>query len=217
IRFDLQRSSYEVTNSPAITGIALMPSITAPAVPDAYKYNNVTPRVGITYALDDARKTIARASYAMFASQLPGSAASFVSPIQPYTYVYYNAVDRQTNGQPCVTIGVNGCNGYATLNEIDFAAGLQGSRNVDLKNPSLATSPNKVNADLKAPTTNELMFGVDREVVPNFGVSATFTYRHVGNFIWNPAIGATPANYVSAGTFNGTFANVGTVSVPLYK
>ncbi len=100
-----------------------MPAITAPAVDNAYVFNTVGPRVGLTYALDEGRKTVARASYALFASQLPANAASFVSPIQPYTYVYYNAIDRQTNGQPCVTVGANGCDGYATLNEIDFAAG----------------------------------------------------------------------------------------------
>jgi hypothetical protein len=60
------------------------------------------------------------------------------------------------------------------------------------------------------------MFGVDRELMPNFGVSATFTYRHIGNIIWNPGIDATPAGYVRTGTFTGTFANVGTVAIPLY-
>ena len=215
IRFDHSTSSYSETTSPAIPGIALMPALTAPAVDNAYVFNTVGPRVGVTYALDEGRKTVARVSYAFFSSQLPANAAAFVSPIQPYTYVYYNAVDRQTNGQPCVTVGVNGCDGVAKLNEIDFAAGVQGSNNVDLANPSRATSSNRV-GDITAPRTQELMFGVDREVVPNFGVSATFTYRYLNDFLWNPGIGLTPASYVQTGTFTGTFANVGTVSVPLY-
>jgi hypothetical protein len=216
VRFDHATSSYLETISPAIPGIALMPQLTAPAVPDAYKFNTVGPRVGVTYALDEGRKTVARASYAMFSSQLPANAASFVSPIQPYTYVYYNAIDRQTNGQPCTAVGVNGCNGYATLNEIDFAGGVQGSNVVDLNNPSRATSANRVSSDLKAPKTHETMFGVDRELMPNFGVSATFTYRYSYDQLWNPGIGLTPASYVQTGTFTGTFANVGAVSIPLY-
>src|SRR5262249_40691190 len=161
----------------------VMPELNAPAVNNAYDYANVTPRVGLTYALDSNRKTIARASYAMFASQLPANAAAFLSPIQPYTYVYYDAVDRQTNGQPCVTVGVNGCNGYATLNEINFTAGIQGSNVVDLKDPGRLTSANRVSSSLSAPRTQELMFGVDRELMPNFGVSATMTYRYVNNLI----------------------------------
>jgi len=218
IRFDHQTSSYQQTISPAITGIPLMPQLTAPAVQDAYVFNALGPRLGATYAVDESRKTVVRASYAMFASQLPGSAASFVSPIQPYTYVYYNAIDRQTNGQPCTPgmVGSNGCNGYASLNEIDFAAGVKGSQNVNLSNPGQATSPNSVSSDISAPKTNELMFGADRELMPNFGVSATFTYRHVGGVLWNPGVGVTPADYVRTGTFTGTFANVGTVAIPLY-
>lgn len=220
IRFDHQTSSYEATVSRAIPGIPLMPELRAPAVPNAYVYNNVAPRVGLTYALDEGRKTVARATYAMFASQLPGNAAAFVSPIQPYTYVYYNAVDRQTNGQPCVTVGVNGCNGYATLAEIDLSSGPPGcgscSQNVNLSNPGGATSLNRVSSSLTSPRTNEVTFGVDRELVANFGVSATMTYRYMNNLIWNPGIGLTPSSYVQTGTFTGTFAEVGTVNIPLY-
>jgi hypothetical protein len=218
VRFDHSTSSYEQTVSPGIPGIPLMPQLTAPAVPDAYVFNTIGPRVGATYALDESRKTVARASYALFASQLPGNAAAFLSPIQPYTYVYYNVVDRQTNGQPCTAgmVGTNGCNGYATPNEINLSLPPDGSQNVDLSNPGRATSPNVVSNSLAAPKTNEMMFGVDRELLPNFGISATFTYRHISDIIWNPGIGVTPADYVQTGTFTGTFDNVGTVAVPLY-
>jgi hypothetical protein len=218
IRFDHQTSSYLQTISAAIPGVPLMPQLTAPAVPNAYTFNVLAPRVGVTYAVDESRKTVARASYAMFASQLPGNAAAFVSPIQPYTYVYYNAVDRQTNGQPCAVgmVGTNGCNGYASLSEINVNGPPDGSQNVNLTNPSQATSPNVVSSNISAPKTNEFMVGVDRELMPNFGVSATYTYRHVGGLLWNPGIGVSPADYVQTGTFTGNFANVGSVSVPLY-
>jgi Carboxypeptidase regulatory-like domain/TonB-dependent Receptor Plug Domain len=216
IRYDHATSSYLETFSHGVPGIPLLPDITAPGVPDAYKFNTIGPRIGVTYALDSGRKTVARASYALFASQLPGNAAAFLSPIQPYTYVYYNAVDKQTNGQPCVTVGANGCDGVASLAEINFAQGVQGSNNVDLTNPSKISSSNIVNKDLGSQKTNELMFGVDREVMPNFGVSATFTYRYMNNFIWNPGIGVKASQYVQTGTFTGTFANVGTVSIPYY-
>jgi hypothetical protein len=38
----------------------------------------------------------------------------------------------------------------------------------------------------------------------------------MNNFLWNPRNGVTPASYVQTGTFTGTFANVGTVSIPFY-
>jgi hypothetical protein len=202
VRFDHQTSSYLQTTAGAVSGFSLLPAVTASPVPNAYTFNTVTPRVGITYALDESRKTVARASYAMFASQLPGTVASFVSPIQPYTYVYYNAVDK--NG-----------NGVADLNEIDFAAGVQGSNEVDLTHPGVRATNNKV-ADISAPRTNEAMFGIDRELMPNFGISATMTYRYMNDFLWQRRNGVTPASYVQTGTFAGTFAEVGTVSVPFY-
>ena len=202
LRFDHQTSSFNETSVAAVPNTPFLPAVSAPAVPDAYKFNSVSPRVGITYALDDTRKTIARASYAMFASQLPGNAGGFLSPIQPYTDVYYNAVDR--NG-----------NHLADPNEIDFAAGVQGSNEVDLAHPGTKVNNNRV-GDISAPRTQEFMAGIDREVMANFGVSATFTYRYANNFLWNPRNGVTPASYVQTGTFTGTFAEVGTVSIPFY-
>jgi hypothetical protein len=222
VRFDHATSSYLETFSHGVPGITsstgtpLLPDITAPAVKNAYDFNTLSPRLGLTYALDSNRKTVARASYALFASQLPGNAAAFLSPIQPYTYIYYNAIDRQTNGQPCVTVGQNGCDGVAGLSEILFNQGIQGSNNVDLANPSRVSSANTVSSSLSSPRTNELMFGVDREVMPNFGLSATLTFRRMTDFIWNPGIGVTSANYVQTGTFTGTFDNVGSVSIPYY-
>ena len=130
VRFDHQTSSILPSTAPAVAGFPLLPAATATAVNNAYDFNNVTPRVGITYALDDSRKTIARVSYAMFASQLPGNAAGFVSGIQPYTYVYYNAVDRTSTGAPCTLAQgqakSNGCNGYADLSEVLFSRACRG-------------------------------------------------------------------------------------------
>jgi hypothetical protein len=234
VRFDHQTSSYNGGTAPAVAGFGLLPAVTGAAVSNAYDFNNVTPRVGITYALDDSRKTIARASYSVFASQLPGNAASFISPIQPSTYVSYNAVDRQTNGQPCTPAmaptaanpgGLNGCDGIAELSEILFNQGVQGSKNVDVAHPGVFTTTNTIGS-ISAPRTQEVLLGMDRELMPNFGVSATFTYRYSNNFLWNPPNGVTPASYVQTGTFTTTVPNncgaycgpgtLGTVNVPVY-
>jgi hypothetical protein len=219
VRFDHQTSSILPSTAPAVPNFPLLPSATASAIENAYTFNSLTPRLGITYALDDSRKTIARVSYAMFASQLPGNAAGFVSGIQPYTYVYYYAVDRTSTGATCTAAQgaakSNGCNGLAELNEIQFNLGVQGSNVVDLKNPGVFKSNNKI-GDISAPRTQEIMFGVDHELMANFGVSATMTYRYMNNFLWNPRNGVTQANYVQ----NGTAANVavtGVGPIPIYR
>ena len=201
-RFDRQTSSYAATHADAVPNFPLLPAIDSPAIENAYDFKNLTPRVGLTYALDASHKTIGRVSYAMFASQLPANAASFVSPIQPDTFVDYNAVDK--NG-----------NGVADLSEIDFRAGVKGSNNVDLAHPGVVSTSNRI-GNIRAPRTQELMFGVDRELRAGVGVSATMTYRYMNNFLWNPANGLTAASYQQSGTFTGTFANVGTVSIPFY-
>jgi hypothetical protein len=205
LRLDHQTSSYSATTVDAVPGFPLLPAVSAPAVDNVFVFTNVTPRVGITYALDDNRKTVGRASYAMFASQLPGTAGAFVAPIQPYTYVIYNAVDK--NG-----------NGYADANEIDFASGVQGANNVDLAHPGVVTTNNKVGS-ISAPRTQEMLFGVDHEVMPNLGVSATVTYRYMNNFLWNPPNGVTSASYHQTGTFTvpaSASAITGVTSVPVY-
>ncbi|HTK28219.1 MAG TPA: carboxypeptidase regulatory-like domain-containing protein [Vicinamibacterales bacterium] len=200
IRFDHATSSLLSTTVPGVSGFeSLLPTLTAQGIGNAYDFNTVTPRAGITYALDDARKTVARASYAMFASQLPANAASFVSPIQ-YSYALYNAVD--TNG-----------NKVADPSEITSLAGTLG---INTQDPSSISSANKITDNLKSPRTQEAMFGIDRELMANFGISATFTYRRETNILWNPPLGVTPSSYTQTGTFTGNFANVGPVSVPFY-
>src|SRR5579864_6170713 len=216
LRYDRSTSSILPYTTPAVPGFQqFLPTVNTPAQNNVYDFNTFTPRVGLTYALNDSRKTVARASYAMFASQLPANAANFVSAIQPYTFVYYYTVDKQTNGQPCVTAGVNGCNVLADPSEIDVAHPAYGN-NVNLKNPGVFTTSSTVASNLTAPRTQEFMGGVDHQLAPNFGVSATFTYRYMNDFLWNPRNGVTSSSYVQTGTFTGTFANVGSVSVPFY-
>jgi hypothetical protein len=202
LRFDRQVSSLGAASVPGVASIPILPALSASAVNGVFQWNNVTPRAGLTLALDRARKSIVRASYAMFASQLPGSEASFVSPIQR-SYAYYNAVDR--NGD-----------GVAQLAEILFNQGLQGYTGFDPNNPTRLSTVNRVDPNVKAPITHELLVGFDRELMPNFAVSATYTYRRMVDLLWVPLTGVTSSDYQQTGTLTGTLAEVGAYNVPLY-
>jgi len=202
VRFDRQESSLGASNVPGVAGIPILPAISAPAVKGVYTWNNVTPRVGFTYAIDDRRKSIVRGSYAMFASQLPGDQAKFVSPVQ-YSYAYYNAVDRNADG-------------IAQIGEVLFNQGLQGYTGFDPTDPTRLSTVNTVDPDLKAPVTHELLIGMDREIVPNFGVSATFTYRRMVDLVWDPLTGVKSSDYLRASTLDGSLPELGAFSVPLY-
>ena len=48
----------------------LVPGLVFPGYDAPFKWNNVSPRAGITYALDQSRRTVMRAGYARYAGQL---------------------------------------------------------------------------------------------------------------------------------------------------
>jgi hypothetical protein len=201
VRVDHQTSSLEAANVPAVPGFAtLLPAISTSAVSNVFVWNSFTPRVGFTLALDEARKTILRGRYAVFASQLPASQAAFASPIQ-YAYAYYNAVDRNEDG-------------IAQFSEVLINQGLQGYVGFDPKNPSAAV--NRVASDQKPPRTYEFLAGFDKELTPQFSVSGTFTYRLMHDLPWTPLTGVTSANYSQTATLTGTAPIIGAYSVPLY-
>jgi Carboxypeptidase regulatory-like domain/TonB-dependent Receptor Plug Domain len=208
VRFDRGTSSIDAANvaaNPLNAAIAAagfpapLPSISAPAVPNAIAGNIVTPRVGMTYALTKDRKTLLRASYAMFASQLNAVEASTVASAIPYySYAYYEAVDK--NGD-----------GIAQPNE--FTA-FDGVCCFDPNNPT--SNPNKI-GNYKVPKTHEVIVGLDRELMANMGVSASFTWRRFTDFNWLQYAGVNGTSYVQAGTLSGTAPIIGSYSTPYYK
>jgi carboxypeptidase family protein/TonB-dependent receptor-like protein len=202
VRWDRGTSSLDAATVPASKAFpSILPAANASAVKNAIVGNVVSPKVGITYALDDSRKTLARASYAMFSSQLGNGTAGQISPIQ-YSGIYYYATD------------LNG-NHIADPNEILFDLGPVGYYGFDPNNPTRLTTINKI-GKYSVPRTQEVLVGLDREVMPNFGVSGTFTYRYYNHFDWYRLINVTKADYTQTGTLTGNVAPIGQFSVPFY-
>ncbi len=97
VRYDYQAASVLPSTSPAVPGWeTLLPDVTAPGVANVVTYKLIQPRVGLTYSLDESRKTQLRATYSMFTSQIGSGAASFMSVVQ-YRYIYYAAMDLNGN------------------------------------------------------------------------------------------------------------------------
>jgi hypothetical protein len=57
---------------------------------------------------------------------------------------------------------------------------------------------------------------VDRELVPNFAVSTTFTFRRMQDMLWAPLIGVRQKDYTQSGTLSGTLPELGAYNVPIY-
>jgi hypothetical protein len=190
IRFDWQSDGVLPSEESGVKGFETwLPPITGPAVPDAIKWNSASPRIGLTYALDDQRKTQLRGSYALFASQLGNGASGVISVVQ-YRYIAFSMVDLNRNN-------------VADQNEINFAD-IQGWWGFDITNPSkIDESINRI-GDYNVPRTHEVILGMDREVMQNFGVSASFTWRKFVDFNWQPNIGVRKPMYVQAGVLSGS-------------
>ena len=200
VRWDRSASSVLGASVPASPALPdLLPALEAPGIKNAIVYNNVTPRVGLTYALNESRKTIVRGSYAIFASQLDSNRAPLtVSAIPYYSYVYYAAVD--TNG-----------NRIADVSEFTTFQGVAG---FDPNNP-LGGNPDRI-GNYSSPLTHELLFGVEHELLRNFGVAANVTWRRYTGFNWLNYPGVTGADFTQAGVFAGTAPGIGSYNVPYY-
>jgi hypothetical protein len=207
LRFDRTSNSGLESVQPANAGFSdLLPGITAPALPDAIHVKLLTPRLGVTYALDNSRKTQLRASYGMFGTQLgSGLVQSFSASGQ--AIVEYFATD--TNG-----------NHIADRNELTELGGFQ---NVDPDHPDRGVNFNRIDPGLKSPKTHELIVGIDRELMPSLTVSAAFTYRRMVDLIWQdptgtffPLIGVKRSDYTLEDVLQGTAPGIGNYNANLY-
>ncbi|HMC75987.1 MAG TPA: TonB-dependent receptor [Vicinamibacterales bacterium] len=200
LRYDRATSSVDaitVEAHPVVPDV--LPGVSAPAVKNAVVWNTLSPRAGLAYAIGADRKTIARASYSAFASQLLAPVAGNVSAAS-FAYAYYLAVDSNRNFNI----------------EPSELRGLLFAKNILPEDP--ARPVGRIDPDYSAPRTHEVTVGVDRELFSNFGVSAAYTWRRYVNQWWNvaPPIGATSADYVEDGRLTGSLPDGTPYDVPYY-
>jgi hypothetical protein len=134
----------------------------------------------MSFALDQARKTVLRASYANYAEQLSFGQVADENPVQ-YGYLAYEWIDR--NGDR-----------FVQPNEVNLGNFLY-NFNIDPANPgAVGTTVNKVDRDLKPKRDHEFIVGIDRELAANFAVGAAYTWRRTTDWQYRPRIGsACPA------------------------
>ena len=211
LRFDRSAASMLESPQAANPGFpALLPAIVAPAGENLIEFNLLSPRIGVSYALDESSKTLLRASYGMFGGQLGSGTVQNFSAAS-LAILTYSATDR--NG-----------NNIADPGELDALIGWTG---VDPDDPGSGVNFNRVDPDIKPPKTHELVIGVDREVMNNFAVTAAFTWRRFNDVIWTgtdlssgntvyPLVGVTAADYVQEGVVEGSAPGLESYSQPIY-
>jgi hypothetical protein len=139
------------------------------------KWNDVSPRVGMSYALNESRKTVLRASFARYASQLSYGEVTDENPSQ-FGYLVYGWTDR--NGDH-----------FAQPNEVDLSD-FRYNVNIDPDNPgSVGSTVNRIDRNYKAKHDTEVIVGLDHELAQNFAVGAAYTWRKGTDWSYRPHIG----------------------------
>ncbi|HEX3579836.1 MAG TPA: carboxypeptidase regulatory-like domain-containing protein [Thermoanaerobaculia bacterium] len=175
-------------------------------------WNNVTPRLGLTYALGADKKTLLRAGYNRYVSQM-GATVSNASPTGLVSYFYFYGVDAN----------------HDNIIQRSELLRFYGSNYIDPLHPNSPISNTRVDYGTKAPKTDELILGFDHELMSDFSVGMNFTYRHYTDLVgtrYEKTQGAgdyyTRADWVvstthptAGGTFTQPAANGGaTITLP---
>jgi hypothetical protein len=170
VRWDRQGGKNEASSA-AANSVApeLLPAVTYAGQDSGFTWSNFTPRLGLTYALGEQRKTLLRFSYSRFADQLGTATAGALNPMGGLGYRYFFTTN---NGSPTLTPGAIGP-------EVAPPSG-----NVNPLNFGILQS-NAVNPNLSAPITDELLLGVEHALLPEFVVGLNLTYRKYHNNLEN--------------------------------
>ncbi|HEV8432534.1 MAG TPA: hypothetical protein VGR95_03910, partial [Thermoanaerobaculia bacterium] len=186
----------------------ILPSVSWNGI-SGLKWHNIDPRIGLTYTLGADKRTLVRASYSRYDDQLGGATLYSTSPgAYNYLYYYFNDLNGDKIAQP---------------NEIDTSF-LANSVGIDPNKTTVANQIYRWGPGMKAPTTDEVVLGLEREVVTDLSLGVNGTYRKLNDFLWNQpekTQGAgdyyTSADYVLNSTpAVATLPNGSQVSIPYY-
>jgi hypothetical protein len=129
----------------------------------------------MSYALNESRKTVLRASFARYATQLGYGDVTDENPVTRGILAYgWNDANNDRFVQP----------GEVLLNDFRY------NTDVDPNNPAaVGSTVNKIDRDYKAKHDNEAIVGLDHELAPNFAVGAAYTWRKSNDYPFQPHLG----------------------------
>ncbi len=163
-----------------------LPAVTFDGATSPVAWNNLSPRLGVTYDLRGDGKTVANASYSIYYGQRSPSQA--VGPLNPVTAARVRFPWNDANGD-----------GFVQRNELTLGRGsvLDFAGNYNPDNPSQLTTTGSVDPNLKNDRTREFIVGLSHQIRADFAVSASYIWRKYDQFAWNDTLGLTSGNYVA--------------------
>ncbi|HEX2836252.1 MAG TPA: carboxypeptidase regulatory-like domain-containing protein [Thermoanaerobaculia bacterium] len=188
-----------------------LPGIDYPGQDEELNWKSLSPRIGLTYALGEQKKTLIRAAYNRYVSQL-GSTVASSSPVGSSQFTF---------------LGID-ANGDHTIQRSELQK-VRSFAGINPANPASLTSTRRIDYDMNPPTTDEFLVGVEHELWSDFSVGLTFTHR-VNNDLpvvrFEKTQGGgdyyTSADYelatvTAGGTFKSKYYTVTTPVVPVYQ
>ncbi|HEX4953645.1 MAG TPA: TonB-dependent receptor [Thermoanaerobaculia bacterium] len=178
-----------------------------------FEWETIVPRLGVTYAAGEERKTLLRGSFSRYTEQLGQNPYLFrVNPTGGYSYAYFYFTDA--DGDLVIDDNERG--------SLYFYYGY----GFDPDNPGSLVTPNANDPNLDPILSDELTLGWEQGVGANFAFGATLTYRKVTDipelrpFVVDDATGqtrlATRNDYVQDRTVTATLPNGQVVTVPAF-
>ena len=198
LRFDRQNGEALPSETlPSAAFPTVVPGVVFAGYKTPFTWNNWSPRVGFTYALDSSRHTVARASFTRAAGQLNTGTVGVRNPSSTAGSATYRWVDLNADH-------------FAQANEVQLGERITAAGGFNQDNPTAVTSANVLDPDLEAPTTTSVVAGIDRELLPNLALGVNYSYTRTTNLFGNftgtitPRTGVTLADYTPGSGFSGT-------------
>jgi hypothetical protein len=210
VRYDRQggRALPSVTAAnPAFP--SLVPGLNFAGYDAPFTWNNVSPRAGFTYALSEARTMLARASYSRFSGQLDSASVGYMNPSSVAGVAVYRWLDLNSDH-------------FAQADEVQLNQFVASAGGFNPANPTAVTSANRIDPNLKAPVTQSIVAGLERELRSNLSVQVNYTYTKTTNLLGNatfsvtPRVGVSLSDYAPGPALTGTLPDGSAYSIPTY-
>src|SRR6185436_10035632 len=130
-----------------------------------FEWETVVPRLGVTYALGEDRKTLLRGSFSQYAEQL--GQLPLLSRVNPIGYAYAYFYFEDANGNLVLDPGERP--------SLQFAY----TYNIDPDHPEALFTPNVNDPNLKPMLTSEATFGLEHSFNANLAGGVNLIYRNV--------------------------------------
>ncbi len=147
----------------------LIPDLNYGGTDTVFKTTDFLPRFGLTYDIFGDGKTIFRGNFSIYGDQIMAGTAATVNPLT-WREIDYEWTDL--NGDM-----------YPQRNELGAITWWGGLNPFDPGDP--LDNGRRIETD-QLPTTYEVIFGAEREVMPELAVSGTFIYRYFTDYNWRP-------------------------------